>query len=500
MSNSSEFNDALWQAVCSSLRARVGESEFRSWFQMLHFLGVSDGRAMLGVPTAFLKDWISNNYEQAILNAFRANMPDTLSVDFVLVPRKSPGEKAQQTDIGDRQPEPQKSERRTEDLIIDGEAEEVAVKSVTKAPAPARAVRAKAKSSEESPLNDICSPLEGTYTFDNFVVGKPNELAYAAARRVADNDDVAFNPLFLYGGVGLGKTHLMHAIAWQIRERTPERRVAYLPAEAFMNRFIKALRFKDTVSFKEQFRNVDVLMIDDLQFFSDKDSTQEEFFHTFNALVEQNRQVIISADRSPEELGGLEERIRSRLGWGMVADIHPTDYELRLGVITSLVEKLPGIVFPREVIEFLAHRVVSNVRVVEGAVTRIVASHRLIGRAITMELVHEVLADLLRSTSQVVTIESIQKRVAEHFHIKVSDMTSPRRARAVARPRQVAMHLAKKLTSRSLPEIGRHFGNRDHTTVLHAVRRIESLIESDMALAEDLRLLEASLTDRGLRR
>ena len=497
MSNSSEFNDALWQAVCTSLRARVGESEFRSWFQMLHFLGVSDGRAMLGVPTAFLKDWISNNYEQAILNAFRANMPDTLSVDFVLVPRKSPGEKTERVNIGDKQPEPAKAAQRTEDLVIDGEAEQISVKPIEK---PAKPAAAAAKADDASPLNDICSPLEGTYTFDNFVVGKPNELAYAAARRVADNDDVAFNPLFLYGGVGLGKTHLMHAIAWQIRERTPERRLAYLPAEAFMNRFIKALRFKDTVSFKEQFRNVDVLMIDDLQFFSDKDSTQEEFFHTFNALVEQNRQVIISADRSPEELGGLEERIRSRLGWGMVADIHPTDYELRLGVITSLVEKMPGVVFPREVVEFLAHRVVSNVRVVEGAVTRIAASHRLIGRAITMELVHEVLADLLRSTSQVVTIESIQKRVAEHFHIKVSDMTSPRRARAVARPRQVAMHLAKKLTSRSLPEIGRHFGNRDHTTVLHAVRRIESLIESDMALAEDLRLLEASLTDRGMRR
>ena len=325
-----------------------------------------------------------------------------------------------------------------------------------------------------------------------FVVGKPNELAFAAARRVAESDVVPFNPLFLYGGVGLGKTHLMHAIAWHIRHRHPERSVLYLTAEKFMYQFVRALRFKDTVAFKDQFRSVDVLMIDDFQFISGKDSTQEEFFHTFNALVDRNRQVIISADKSPTDLEAVEERLRSRLGWGLVADIHPTTYELRLGILQSKAEKM-AVEIPGKVLEFLAHKIASNVRELEGAMNRIVAHSTLVGREITLESTQEVLHDLLRANDRRVTVEEIQKQVAGHYNIRLNDMYSARRARAVARPRQVAMYLSKKLTPRSLPEIGRKFGGRDHTTVMHAVKRVEELRAIDRQFAEDLDLLRRML-------
>jgi chromosomal replication initiator protein len=252
------------------------------------------------------------------------------------------------------------------------------------------------------------------------------------------------------------------------------------------------LRFKSTMDFKEQFRSVDLLMIDDVQFISGKDSTQEEFFHTFNALVDQNRQIVISADKSPSDLEGLEERMRSRLGWGLVADLHPTTYELRLGILQSKAEQ-SGMRISQKVMEFLAHKITSNVRELEGALNRIIADVQLIGREVTLETAQELLRDLLRSCERKVTIDEIQRRVAEHFNIRLSEMTSERRARAVARPRQIAMYLAKQLTTRSLPEIGRKFGGRDHTTVMHAVRKIEELTLSDRALAEDVELLRRML-------
>ena len=286
----------------------------------------------------------------------------------------------------------------------------------------------------------------------------------------------------------MGKTHLMHAIAAHIRAAFPERRVVYLSAERFMYEFIKALRFKNVMAFKEQFRSVDVLMVDDVQFIAGKDSTQEEFFHTFNALIDQNRQIVISGDRSPSDLDDMEERMRSRLGWGLVADIHSTDYELRLGILHSKADQA-GAEVPRQVLEFLAHRITSNVRELEGGLNRVLAYSNLVGRPITLETTQEVLRDLLRANDRRVTIEDIQKRVAEHFNIRMADMHSPRKARAVARPRQVAMFLCKRLTPRSLPAIGRKFGGRDHTTVMHAVRRIEELTQVDATLAEDVELL-----------
>jgi chromosomal replication initiator protein len=345
---------------------------------------------------------------------------------------------------------------------------------------------------ETESFDDVSAPLDPRLTFDNFVVGKSNELAHAAAYRVAEAETVPFNPLFLYGGVGLGKTHLMHAIAWHIRRRKSHKRVIYLSAEKFMYQFIRALRNKSTMAFKEQFRSVDVLMVDDVQFIIGKESTQEEFFHTFNALADQNRQVILSADKSPSDLEGLEERMRSRLGWGLVADIHPTTYELRLGILQSRAEQ-SGVEMPQKVLEFLAHRIASNVRELEGALTRITAHATLVGRPVTLESAQELLKDLLRANDRRVSIEEIQRRVAEHFNIKLADMQSPRRARTVARPRQIAMYLAKQLTTRSLPEIGRKFGGRDHTTVMHAVKKVEELCAGDSGFAEDVDLLRRML-------
>ncbi|HUF86894.1 MAG TPA: chromosomal replication initiator protein DnaA, partial [Thermohalobaculum sp.] len=318
-----------------------------------------------------------------------------------------------------------------------------------------------------------------------------------AARRVAESADASFNPVFLYGGVGLGKTHLMHAIGWHLRQSRPECKVLYLSAEHFMYRFVQALRFRDTITFKQQFRSVDVLMVDDVQFISGKDSTQEEFFHTFNALIDQKKQIVISGDRSPDRIDGLEERIRSRLQWGLVADIHPTDYELRLGILQSKAATMalnePGFDIDPKVLEFLAHRISSNVRVLEGALTRLFAFASLVGRRITLEIAQECLADLLRSADRKVTIEEIKRKVADHYNLRMTDLVSPRRARNVARPRQVAMFLAKTLTSKSLPEIGKGFGGRDHTTVIHAIRKIEQLRDTDSQLAEDVELLRRML-------
>ncbi|MGQ3028638.1 MAG: chromosomal replication initiator protein DnaA, partial [Ferrovibrionaceae bacterium] len=278
-----------------------------------------------------------------------------------------------------------------------------------------------------------------------------------------------------------------------IRQRFPNRKVIYLSAEKFLYEFVRAVRFQDTMAFKETFRSVDVLMIDDIQFIAGKNNTQEEFFHTFNALCDRHRQIIISGDRSPSDLDGIEERIRSRLGWGLVADVQPTDYELRLAILQAKAERAGWRNLAPKVLEFLAHRITSNVRELEGALNRLVAYANLVGRPITLETAQEVLQDLLRANDRRVTIEEIQKKVAEHYNIKFMDMTSARRARVVARPRQVAMYLAKQLTSRSLPEIGRKFGGRDHTTVMHAVKKIEQLRSTDSAFAEDIDLLKRML-------
>jgi len=314
---------------------------------------------------------------------------------------------------------------------------------------------------------------------------------------VAEGGAATFNPLFLYGGVGLGKTHLMQAIAWELVEKRPGMNILYLSAEQFMYRFVQALRDRKIMDFKQMFRSVDVLMVDDVQFIAGKDSTQEEFFHTFNALVDQNKQIVISAECAPGDIARLEDRIKSRLQCGLVVDLHPTDYELRLGILQTRVEhhslQHPDLAIEPGVLEFLAHRINTNVRVLEGALTRLFAFASLVGKPITQDLTQDCLADMLRSFERKVSIEEIKRKVADHYNIRLSDMVGPKRTRCYARPRQVAMYLCKQLTSRSLPEIGRSFGGRDHTTVMHGVRRIGELRSKDAEIADDLELLRRAL-------
>nr|WP_040566018.1 chromosomal replication initiator protein DnaA [Magnetospirillum molischianum] len=472
-----------WDRVKTRLRDEVGDSAYRSWLRPITVHGISDGAVRLALPTRFLRDWVSTHYGERIRAVWGAENPAIRNVEIVVETARAAAVPSQPVAPAvEADPEPP------------SEAPALVAQTVAAAqPAPVPTAAQMAESgAANAELDELGALLDPRFTFKNLVVGKPNEFAWAAARRVAEADSVSFNPLFLYGGVGLGKTHLMHAIAHHIRERNPHRSVLYLSAEKFMYRFIRALRHQDTMSFKEQFRSVDVLMIDDVQFIAGKDTTQEEFFHTFNALVDQGRQIVISADKSPSDLEGIEERLRSRMACGLVADIHATTYELRLGILQSKAEQM-GVLVPQKVMEFLAHKICSNVRELEGALNRVVAHSQLVGRAITLESTQEVLHDLLRASDRRITIEEIQKKVAEHFNIKLAEMSSARRSRQVARPRQVAMYLAKQLTSRSLPEIGRKFGGRDHTTVMHAVKKVEELKEADHSFAEDVELLRRML-------
>ena len=465
------MNETLWQEVRALLRDTLGEHNDITWLSPLKLTDLKDGVASLSAPTNFIGNWVSRNFTDHMLHAFQAAGHAVRRVDICVDLRVPQGQDAVQRALS----------RPATDIAR-------SAKPATK-PAAAKA-----------PANDDDLPpfaLDPRFTFENFVVGKPNALAHAAARRVAEGAAVTFNPLFLYSGVGLGKTHLMHAIAWEAQARNPNLRVLYLSAEQFMYRFVQALREKQVMDFKSLFRSVDILMVDDVQFIAGKESTQEEFFHTFNALVDQNKQIIISADRAPGEIKDLEDRIKSRLQCGLVVDLHATDYELRLGILQQKVTMNRGTYGPialgEGVLEFLAHRITTNVRVLEGALTRLFALASLVGREITLDLAQDCLADILRSSERKITVEEIQRKVADHYNIRLSDMIGPKRLRTVARPRQVAMYLSKTMTTRSLPEIGRRFGGRDHTTIMHGVRRVEELRASDSQLNEDLDLLRRLL-------
>ncbi len=439
-----------WARVCERFRQEFGDHALSSWVGQLTYVGMENNVVELVAPTKFIRDWIERHYKARLKDFFSSEQGNIRDIVIRLDTRPA---------------QPQASED------LDPEADP-----------------------EVSPAGGAQDGLDPRYTFESFVVGKSNELAYHAARRITEPGMVPFNPLFLHGGVGLGKTHLMHAIAWRVRQMDPSRRVVYISAEKFMFEFIAALRFKDTHAFKQKYRNVDLLMVDDVQFIANKNSTQEEFFHTFNALIDNRCQVVITADRSPTDLEGIEERIISRLGWGLVADIHPTDYELRLGILQTKAEQEAGVDVPAEVIEFLAKRITSNVRELEGAFNRVVAYATLVGRPITLEVTRDVLQDLIRANDRKVTIDEIQRTTADYYNLRLSEMLSERRARNIARPRQVAMYLSKRMTARSLPEIGRRFGGRDHTTVMHAVKKIDDLRRDDSSLEDDItrltRLLE----------
>jgi chromosomal replication initiator protein len=473
-----------WARIRGRLQAEVGEVEYRTWLRQMTLSGLDGDEVTVTLPTRFLRDWVSTRYGDRLSVLWQAENPSVRRVDIRVGGLASPV-----TSLAESLSVPPETVR--EDAAFRAACAPVAVLA---APAAVNGNGAAWADERTEPRSDLAAPLDPRFTFEGFVVGKPNEFAYACARRVAERpSSPGFNPLFLYGGVGLGKTHLMHAIAWELTDRTTNPvSVAYMSAEKFMYRFIAAIRSQSTMEFKENLRSVDVLMIDDLQFLIGKDNTQEEFFHTFNYLVEQGKQIVVSADKSPSDLNGLEHRLRTRLGCGMVADLHSTTYELRISILEAKAARA-GVEVPVKVLEFLAHKITSNVRELEGALNRLVAHANLFGRPVTLETTHEVLHDILKAHDRRVTIEEIQKKVAEHYSIRLTDMSSARRARAVARPRQVAMFLAKQLTSRSLPEIGRKFGNRDHTTVMHAVSRVTELMERDGTFAEDVELLRRLL-------
>ena len=446
-----------WSKVKEFVKINIGESAHTNWIQPIELKEIKGTVAKFKVPTRFIGTWVHRNYGDHIIQGFKNQKISINRLEFIPSSDKRSNKK-------------NGSEKSTLKMN---------------------------QKHQESQLDLPSSPLDARFTFDKFVVGRPNELAHAAAKRVSDGGKVTFNPLFLYGGVGLGKTHLMHSIAWSIKEKNKKARILYLSAEQFMYRFVQALRFKDMHAFKKLFRSVDVLMVDDVQFIAGKDSTQDEFFHTFNALIEQGKQIVISADRAPGEIDGLEERIKSRLAWGLVVDVHPTDYELRLGILQAKAEVQMelnrDVKIDEGILEYLAHKISSNVRVLEGALTRLFAFASLVGKEINIDLAQECLSDILRTSERKVTIEEIIRKVAEHYNLRMTDLISARRARVVARPRQIAMFLSKSLTSRSLPEIGRKFGGRDHTTVIHAVKKIEELKLIDVQVADEVEILRRTL-------
>jgi len=471
---------AQWTRVRTRLQSDVGDVEYRSWLRQMTLASLDGDEVTVILPTRFLRDWVRTHYGEKITRLWQQENPAIRRVEIRAGKPRPVEQNGGRPGVGEQE----------EDRRGGGLAESLAAPPAAPAPVPP---------SSRAPINglrlaeEMSAPLDPSFTFDSFVVGKPNEFAYACARRVAERPgSKEFNPLFLYGGVGLGKTHLMHAVGLELTRNGAPVTVAYLSAEKFMYRFIAAIRSQQTIEFKDHLRSVDVLMIDDLQFLIGKDNTQEEFFHTFNALVDAGKQIVVSADKSPSDLSGLEDRLRTRLGCGMVADLHATTFELRISILEAKATRAMADV-PTRVLEFLAHKITTNVRELEGSLNRLIAHANLFNRPITLETAQEVLHDILKAHDKRVTIDEIQRRVAEHYNMRIGDMVSARRARAVARPRQVAMYLAKQLTSRSLPEIGKKFGNRDHTTVMHACTRVGELISADSSFAEDVNLLKKML-------
>lgn len=449
--------DRNWAETISLLEKEIGPAAVKNWIHPLVFIAVREQRLVLSAPTRFLADWVRSHYADAVRRIWGSIAAPVFSLE-IEVDAESATHKAQDQDNTD----------------------------TPQAPAPV--------AQENAAHLALESRLDPRFTFDNFVTGPSNELAHAAAQRVSESQDAVFNPLFFYGGVGRGKTHLMHAIGHDIQARFPGRSVVYMSAEKFMYQFVRALREKDTMSFKDAFRTVDVLMIDDIQFISGKTTTQQELIHTFNALLDQGKQVIIAAEKSPAEMEGLDERLRSRLGWGLVVDIQPADLKLRHEILARKA-KAAGKTVPDNVLDYLAEKIATNIRELEGGLNRILAHADLMKCPVTLDTTKAVLSDLFRAHDRKVTIEDIQKKTAGFYDIKLSDMLSARRLRSIARPRQVAMYLAKKMTPTSLPEIGRQFGGRDHTTVMHAVRKIDELMEKDPKLSADLTRLEESLKE-----
>jgi len=441
--------ESLWNRCLRVLESELPAQQFNMWVRPLQAIE-RDGELRLLAPNRYVIDWLGEHSLQRIKELARG-FADGTAFKVVL-------------DVGSR------AQPQAQSMAGAGNGGDH----------PAAAPKTPRRS---APLV-LGNRINPDFTFDSFVEGKSNQLAKAAAIQVSGNPGKAYNPLFIYGGVGLGKTHLMNAVGNKLRERNIEARVAYVHSEGFVSEMVKALQHNTINEFKTAYRSLDALMIDDIQFFAGKDRSQEEFFHTFNALLESQQQVILTCDRYPKEVDGLEERLKSRFGWGLTVAIEPPELETCVAILMSKAA-MANVDLPEEVAFFIAKRIRSNVRELEGALKRVVATSDFTGRPITLEFAKEALRDLLALQEKLVTVENIQKTVAEYYKIRIADLLSKRRSRSIARPRQVAMALAKELTNYSLPEIGDAFGGRDHTTVLHACRRVKDLRESERRIGED---------------
>ena len=439
---------ATWSRCVGALEAELPEQQFNTWVRPLQAVEGS-GRLRLLAPNRFVVDWVRVNLMPRIEAILLADGGLPVSIE-----------------VGSRE---------------------------VPSPAPAAPTLPTASGQPRGAPALVGVPLNANFTFASFIEGKSNHFAKAAAQQVAENPGSAYNPLFIYGGVGLGKTHLMHAIGHLIRERKPDARIAYVHSERFVSDMVRALQHNMINEFKATYRSLHALLIDDIQFFAGKDRSQEEFFHTFNSLIEGQHQVILTCDRYPKEVEGLEERLKSRFGWGLTVAIEPPDLETCVAILLGKAQ-LAGVELPEDVAFFIAKCIRSNVRELEGALRRVIANARFLGRPITLEFAREALKDLLQLKARLITVENIQKTVADYYKVRIADLLSKRRSRSVARPRQVAMALAKELTTHSLPEIGDAFGGRDHTTVMHACKRIRELRESEPRMQDDFAILLRTLT------
>ena len=486
--------EVVWAGCTNQLSDELPAQQFNTWIRPLRaqlFVDDAEGagmspRVQLIAPNRFIEDWVKNKFLTRIEELFAQFDAGQCTVAVVAQAEKAPAFKGNApARVSIARPALVVSEQSIEQQSPSGFApQETPVIQRVQAPA---IITSAAEHSLKSNLNSA-------FTFDSFVEGKSNQLALAAAQQVAENPGGSYNPLFIYGGVGLGKTHLMHAVGNALRVRKPDAKIVYLHSERFVADMVKALQLKAIDEFKQFYRSVDALLIDDIQFFAGKERSQEEFFHTYNALLERGQQMILTCDRYPKEINGVEERLKSRFGWGLTVAVEPPELETRVAILINKAEQA-GMDLSRDAAFFIAQRIRSNVRELEGALKRVMAHAQFSGRVIDIDLIRESLKDLLALQDKLVTIDNIQRVVADYYKLKMSDLLSKRRSRSVARPRQVAMALAKDLTNYSLPEIGESFGGRDHTTVLHACRKIKELEAIDRDMERDLKNLYRTLSN-----
>ncbi len=445
-----EHLEELWSNVLAQVEKKISKPSFETWLKSTKMLTYQGDTVTIAAPNSFARDWLDTHYVHLIAGILTELTGEGLSIRFV-VPK----------------------DQNIEDFSL---------------PKPILPMKDQ-EQPEFSP-----GMLNSKYTFDTFVIGSGNRFAHAASLAVAEAPAKAYNPLFIYGGVGLGKTHLMHAIGHYVQEHNPNAKVVYLSSEKFTNEFINSIRDNKTVDFRNKYRSVDVLLIDDIQFLAGKEQTQEEFFHTFNTLHEESKQIVISSDRPPKEIPTLEDRLRSRFEWGLITDITPPDLETRIAILRKKA-KADGLDIPNEVMMYIANQIDSNIRELEGALIRVVAYSSLVNKDMNADLAAEALKDIMPNAKpRKITILDIQKTVGEHFHIRLEDFTAKKRTKSIAFPRQIAMYLSRELTSFSLPKIGEEFGGRDHTTVIHAHEKISTLLKEDQALQQDLKQIKSLLT------